>query len=227
MCKSCVSISDLCKCRVTKRGFSYPFLHWARRNPRRYHAFSWGRDVDRSFLFLITARFPSPLWSPRHSLALHYSFIARCRRIRNIRPSLSTFASIIQHLLTNRGFADRDFKVSGVFPLYPVLLTPVGLYVNIGKNRGLRTKRCTFTRCLDIMTFETSCRLSLQCPLLWHFGNFFLIFYIFCCVLRRNKQFSLHTRLPFFRWKNFLPASKISDKWIQVFFKKYERYTKQ
>lgn len=153
-------------------------------------------------LVLITARFPSPLWSPRQSLALHYSVIARCRRIRNIRPSLSTLANIIQHLLTKRGFADREFKVSGVFPLYPVLPTQVGLYVNIAKNRDLRTKRCTFTRCLDVMTFEAICRLLLQLWQFWYF--FFLIFYIFCCVRWRNKLFSLHTRLLFFRWKKLI-----------------------
>ena len=215
VCKSCVSISDLCKYRVTKHGFSYPFLHWARRNPRRYHAFSWGRDVDRSFLFLITARFPSPLWSPKQSLALHYSVIARCRRIRNIRPSLSTFDNIIQHLLAKRGFADREFKVSGVFPLYPVLPTQVGLYVNIAKNRGLRTKRCTFTRCLDVMTFETSCRLS---PQFLYCDTFGIFFYIFCCVRWRNKQFSLYKRLVFLRWRNLLPAFKVTDKYIQVPF---------
>lgn len=137
VCKSCATISDLCKCKVTKRGFSYPFLHWARRNPRRYHAFSWVRDVDRSFLFLITARFPSPLWSPRQSLALHYNFIAWRRRIRNIRPPLSTFANIVQHLLNKRCFANSEFKISGVFSLYLVLPTPEGLYVKITKKSWL------------------------------------------------------------------------------------------
>lgn len=124
VCKSCVSISDLYKCGVSTPGFRHPFLHWARRNPRRYHAFSWGRDADRSFLFLITAHFPSPLWSPRQSLALNYSVIAWCRRIRNIRLPLSAFTNIVQHLLTKRCFAHHEFK-SPVFSLLSSFANPI------------------------------------------------------------------------------------------------------
>jgi hypothetical protein len=66
--RSSVSLSRLHKCKISNPAIRYPFLHGARRNPRRYHAISWGRDVDRSFSFLTAVCISSPLWSAQYTV---------------------------------------------------------------------------------------------------------------------------------------------------------------